>query len=422
MSLDGVAGAVQDDLAPLGRGTLDVGGDLVAVRLGDERAHLGGRVGAGADLDLLGTFADLLDQRVADGTDRDDRGDRHAALAGRAVGRAHRRVRRRVEVGVGQHQHVVLGAAEGLHALAVRGGGGVDVAGDGGRADEGDGLHVRVLQEAVHGHLVAVHDIEDAVRQTGLGEEFGELHGGRRVLLARLEHEGVATGDGEGEHPQRHHRREVERRNARDDTERLPDRGHVDAGGDLRGQLALELHADAAGQVDDLQAARDLSERVGVHLAVLGGDQFGDLVAVRVQQRAEREEDRGPLGQGGLTPGQVRLLGGGDGGVHLVDGGEGHLGGDLAGRRVRHRPVRARGAFGGLAADPVVDDVRHDRELLRRWRRRVETCRWCSSRCSCCCSRAGAGDGRVAVTAPTPSQQPGAPGGPDTVSAVWASA
>ncbi len=269
----------------------------------------------------------------------------------------------------------------------------MDVAGDRGRADEGDRLDVRVLQETVHGHLVAVHDVEDTVRQAGLGEQFGDPVRGRRVLLARLEHEGVAARDGDGEHPHRHHRREVERRDAGDHAERLPDRGHVHTGGDLRRQLALQLDGDPAGKVDDLQAARDLAERVGVHLAVLGGDQRGDLVAVRVQQRPELEEDRGPLGQRGLTPGQVRLLGGGDRGVHLVDGGEGDLGGDLSRRRVRHRPVRARGAFGGLAADPVVDDVRHDRELLHRWRRRVETCRWSSS-------RAVTGDGRGAVRGP----------------------
>ena len=41
-----------------------------------------------------------------------------------------------VQVGVGQDHHVVLGAAQGLHALAVRGAGGVDVLGDRGRADE----------------------------------------------------------------------------------------------------------------------------------------------------------------------------------------------------------------------------------------------------------------------------------------------
>ena len=70
--------------------------------------------------------------------------------------------------------------------------------------------------------------------------------------------------------------------------------------------------------------------------------------------------------------------------------------------------------IGGLAADPVVDDLRHDRLLLHRWRRRVETCRSYSS-------RALTADGRVAVSATGTSHQACAGGGPDTVSAVWVS-
>ncbi len=306
---------------------------------------------------------------------------------------------------------MVLGAAQGLDALVVRGGRGVDVAGDRGRADEGDGLDVRVLQEAVHGHLVAVDDVEDAVGQAGLRKELGDLQGRRRVLLGRLEDEGVAGRDGDREHPHRHHGRKVERRDARDDTQRLADRGDVDAAGDLGRQLALQLHGDPARQVDDLQAARDLAQRVAVHLAVLGGDQLGNRVAVGVEQRAELEEDRGALGEGRGAPGRVGVLGGGDGRVDLVDGREGDLGGDRAGRRVGDRPVVARGAFDGLAADPVVDDLRHAQLLLHRWRRRVETCRSYSS-------RALTADDRVAVAATGTSHQACAGGAPDTVSAV----
>ena len=62
--------------------------------------------------------------------DRDDDRDRHAALAGRAVAGGDRGVGGGVDVGVGQHDHVVLGAAERLHPLAVLRAGLVDVAGD----------------------------------------------------------------------------------------------------------------------------------------------------------------------------------------------------------------------------------------------------------------------------------------------------
>jgi hypothetical protein len=44
---------------------------------------------------------------------------RHAALARRTEGRAHQIVHRAVEIGIGHDDAVVLGAAHGLHALAV---------------------------------------------------------------------------------------------------------------------------------------------------------------------------------------------------------------------------------------------------------------------------------------------------------------
>jgi hypothetical protein len=64
---------------------------------------------------------------------------------------------------------VVLRAAERLHALAVRACRLVDVLGDRRRADERDALTSGVLEQRVDGDLVAVHDVEHAVGQAGLG-------------------------------------------------------------------------------------------------------------------------------------------------------------------------------------------------------------------------------------------------------------
>ena len=86
---------------------------------GDQRAHLRCRVGARPDLERRSRLRDGVDERIAGLADRDDDGDGHAALAGRAVRRAHGGVGRHVDVGIGQHDHVVLGAAERLDALAV---------------------------------------------------------------------------------------------------------------------------------------------------------------------------------------------------------------------------------------------------------------------------------------------------------------
>jgi hypothetical protein len=103
---------------------------------------------------------------------------------------------------------------------------------------------------------------------------------------AGLEDEAVAGGDGHREHPHRHHHREVEGRDAGHHAERLAHRPVVDAGGDLVGVVALEQLRDAAGEFDDVDAARDFALRVGEDLAVFGGDHVRQLVLVLVQQLA----------------------------------------------------------------------------------------------------------------------------------------
>ena len=114
----------------------------------------------GADLHLR----DLGLQAGDDGVgglvaDRDDERDRHAALAARAVRRAHERADGVVDVRVGHDDGVVLRAAEGLDALAVRAALAIDVLCNRGRADEAERLHALVLEERVDRFLVAVDDV-----------------------------------------------------------------------------------------------------------------------------------------------------------------------------------------------------------------------------------------------------------------------
>ena len=70
-AVGGDGAAVDDDLGAVGLAGVDVGGHLVAVRLGDQRAHVG-VAGAVAGLDGGGALGDLGDQLVG------DRADRHA--------------------------------------------------------------------------------------------------------------------------------------------------------------------------------------------------------------------------------------------------------------------------------------------------------------------------------------------------------
>ena len=240
------------------------------MRFGDERAHLGVRVGGRADLQRPHLRRQRLDQRFGRLlADRDGDRDRHAALAGRAVARAHQRVGRLVHVGVGHDDHVVLGAAERLHALTRRRAARVDVVGDRRGADEAHRLDVGMVEDGVDRLLVAVHDVQHAVGEARLLEKLEDQHRRGGIALRGLQDEGVAAGDRHRIHPQRHHGREVERRDAGDDAERLAVGMRVDLRPDIARELALQEMRDAAGELHHLDAARDLAQRVGMRLAVL---------------------------------------------------------------------------------------------------------------------------------------------------------
>ena len=172
-----------------------------------------------------------------------------------------------------------------------------------------------MVEDGVDGFLVAVDDVEDAIGQAGFFEHFGDEDGGAGVALAGLEDEGVAAGEGDGDHPQGDHGGEVEWRDAGDDAERLAHGPAVDAGADLLGELAFEEVGDAGGELDVFEAAGGFASGVGEDFAVLGGDEGGELVEAPLEEFAEAEQDagaaegrlRGPVGKGGG--------GGGDGGV-----------------------------------------------------------------------------------------------------------
>ena len=125
--------------------------------------------------------------------DRDDDRARHAALAGRAEGRADDAVDGLVDHRVGHDDHVVLGAAERLHALAGLRRALVDDLRDRRRADERDRVDARVVEDPLDDLAAAVDEVDDAGRQP---EPVDDLEGDllrERHLLGRLEDERVAA-------------------------------------------------------------------------------------------------------------------------------------------------------------------------------------------------------------------------------------
>ena len=226
---------------------------------------------------------------------------------------------------------MVLGATEGLTALAVGRGAAVDVFGDRGGADEADRLNARVVQQRIDGFLVAIDDIHDAGRQTGLHQQLGDEQRGGRVALGGLEDEGIAAGDRHRVHPQRHHGREVERRDAGNHAQRLEFTPGIDARAGIAAVLALEQFRGAAGIFDILDAALQFAQRIVTDLAVLLTDQAGDLVGMFFQQLLEAEHHSGALDRRRVAPLREGGLGGRDGFLDRRLAGQAHLTADFAG-------------------------------------------------------------------------------------------
>ena len=335
---------------------LDIAFHLVELRARDHRAVIGRGIRRGSDLEALDARNEFFDQGVRGlFSDRHRHRDRHAALAGGAVAGADERIDRLIEVGVGHHDHMVLGAAEALHAFALGATGRVDVLGDRRRAHEADRLDTRVGDQRIHRLLVAVDHVEHARRQAGFDQQFGEPHRHRRVALRRFENERIATGERGRELPHRDHRWKVERRDAGHNAERLAQRIEVDAGAGARAELALEQVRDAAGELDHFEAALEVALGVGERLAVLAGEKFCERLELLLNQLQKLEQHaRPPLRIGG-GPRRLRRLRIGDCLRDFRRRGEGDLGLHLAGVRIEYVAEAPGDALHLFAADEVAD-------------------------------------------------------------------
>ena len=183
-----------------------------------------------------------------------------------------------VHVRVGQHDHVVLRAAEGLHALARRWCRSRRRTGRSGSSRRSSPLRCRGGRGCASTATLS----PCTTLKTPSGSPASAQSWARRIdaegsfsLGLRMKvlpaaiatgniHIGTMAGKLNGVIPAHH-------------AERLPDRVDVDAGGDLLGEFALEQVRDAAGELDDLKAAGDLARGVRDDLAVLVGDELGQL-------------------------------------------------------------------------------------------------------------------------------------------------
>ena len=108
------------------------------------------------------------------------------------------------------------------------------------------------------------------------------------------------------------------------------------------GIFALQRVRDAAGELDHLEAALDVALGVGDDLAVLGGEQEGEIVHVGLDQRLELEHHPGAALRVGRGPGGQGLAGGGDRALEVGGGAEAHPRLDAAIVGVEHVALAAR--------------------------------------------------------------------------------
>jgi hypothetical protein len=282
-------------------------------------------------------------------------GDGHASLAGRAVRGTDERIDGLVEVRVRHHDHVVLGAAESLHAFAAPGAFFVHVLCHRGGADEAHGADVRMRQDRAHERRVAVDHVEKAVRQARALEQLRHQERRGWVPLAGLQDERVAAGERDGKHPARHHAREVEGRDAGDHAERLPDRPVVEAVRHLVREVPLQHGGHAAGEFDDLDPAHHFAARIGDHLAVLLGDEGRERVPVPVQQVQEFEHHAGAPDGRRVGPRGLSFQCCIHRRIQVLPGAERHVPNAPARCRVEHRLGSRPGAADEAPADPVFE-------------------------------------------------------------------
>jgi len=141
--------------------------------------------------------------------------------------------------------------------------------------------------------LITLYDVEDPGGSAGFDQEFSHAQARRRIAFGGFEHERVPARDGEREHPHRHHHRKIKGRHSRADAKWLTERIAVDVRTDVLGELAFEQVRNAAGEFDDLEAARYLTTGVGENLSMLAHDELGKFAGVRFEQRLVREQHAG---------------------------------------------------------------------------------------------------------------------------------
>ena len=229
-----------------------------------------------------------------------------------------------VHVAVFHDEQHVFGAAQQHGALGPLGAAGRHGLGRGRGAHKADARHARVLIPGAGDVAVAVHHVDHARRQADLHEDLAhELHEIGR-LGGRLEDEGIARHDGVGDEPAEDQRREVERRHAAENAQRLPDYLGGDVGGHVVQDVALDHGRRGGGGLDDLDDALHFAARFGNVFGLVKGDAVRQLFGVADHAFTDLEHIGHALAHRQVAPALVGGMGRGDGLFRRFRPGNGH--------------------------------------------------------------------------------------------------
>ena len=141
-----------------------------------------------------------------------------------------------------------------------------------------------------------------------VAHQLGQQQGGYGRGVGRLEHHGVARGQGRAELPHRHHHRVVPRRHRGAHPDRLTPDERGEPGHVLARRAALQHPRRAREEADLVHHRRDLfGQRQRDRLAGVLRLRLHQLVGVGLDGVRDAEQGQAPLGRGGVAPARERL-------------------------------------------------------------------------------------------------------------------
>ena len=235
------------------------------------------------------------------------------------------------------------------------------------RAGEGHEVDARMrCERGPRAGAAAGHDVDGALRESGLVHEVSQRQRRRAGILRGLEHGGVAHREGRGKRAPEHLRGIVPGQDVAGHPVRLVRHGD-EVAVEVRDGLAVQLvggpavELEVAGERDDV----GLGDARG--LAGVAGLDGREALGVALDQRAEPDQEAAAVERRGAAPGTVveRLPGRRDGAVDILrravgDGADGRAGGRLV-----DVEDRLAGRPGPLATDEVQGSG-HGSVLLRK--------------------------------------------------------